>query len=389
MKEHGASLAPELDEIRARWRAFAEDNLGGDAAERDKMGGYDPAAWKVCAAEGLLGICMPARLGGAGLPVSHAVAAFEGLSYGCRDGGFVYAMVSQLFGVQMPLAAIANPVIDDYLRGAVTGDLIMAHGFTEESAGSDAFSMQTKAEASEGEWLLTGRKTFITNAPEAHAALVFARTGDGRSPFDLSAFFVDLSWAGVSKGREFEKMGLRTVRMGELVFDGVRVPNDHLVGGKGRGLWVVTESTGWERAVLLTAALGPMGRVLNEVIDWAKHRTQFERPIGSFQQVSAKVADMIVRHKLCRMVIYDMASRLDRDPTIRPWMQDVAIAKLFVSENYVQFMLDAMQIFGARGYLYDWPIQQDVRDSLSSTIYAGTSETLRNTIAKLAGLPVS
>jgi alkylation response protein AidB-like acyl-CoA dehydrogenase len=152
---------------------------------------------------------------------------------------------------------------------------------------------------------------------------------------------------------------------------------------------VLAESTGWERGLLLATALGPMARTIDECVLRAKTRKQFDRPIGAFQQISAKIANMIMRHRICRQVIYDMASRLGNGQSIHPHAQDAAIVKLFVSENYIQVQLDAVQIFGVRGILLEYPQQQDLRDSISSTIWAGTSETLRNTIAKFAGIPVN
>lgn len=345
--------------------------------------------WKAIAARGLLGICLPVEHGGEARPVIEAVAAFEGLSHGCLDSGVAYAATSQVFGIQMPLVLMASAELNQtYLPGIIAGDISVAHAFTEEGGGSDAFSMDTAATKDGDHWILTGTKTFVTNAPRADLALVFARTGEGRSPFALTAFLVDMTWAGASYGRVFDKIGLRTVGMGELCFDAVRVPRSHAVSRAGDGLRVLTESTGWERALLLTSALGPMRRVLDQVIDRARNREQFGRPIGSFQQVSAKVADMVWRYKVSRMLIYEIAARLENGLSTNPLMQDTAIVKLFVSENYQQFMLDAVQIFGVRGILYDWPIQQAFRDSIPSTIYAGTSESLRNTIAKLAGLAV-
>jgi alkylation response protein AidB-like acyl-CoA dehydrogenase len=182
-------------------------------------------------------------------------------------------------------------------------------------------------------------------------------------------------------------MGLRTVIMGELKFENVLVPKDHIIGVKGGGLRVLTESTLWERAILIAAALGPMARGLEACIERTKTRVQFDKPIGAFQQVAAKIANMTMRYKLSRQTIYDIASKIGNGSSLQPHAQDAAIAKLFVSDNFVNFEMDAMQIFGVRGYLLESFAQQDLRDSLSFNIWAGTSETLRNTIAKLAGLP--
>lgn len=381
---------PQLDELRDETKTWAEDTFPG-GLERDRVGHFfTPDMVKALGARGLLGICMPVRYGGEGRPVSHQVAAFEGLGWGCRDTGFVYAAISQVFGIQMTLALLAGDELNQrYLPPAINGEIQLIHCFTEEGGGSDAFGMQTTAVKNEhGAWVLNGTKTYITNGPQGDVAMVWARSGEGRSPFVLTAFMVDLRSPGVSFGREFEKIGLRTVPMGEIVLDDVVVPADHVVGRVGGGLAALTESTGWERALLLTAALGPMGRVLDEVVAWTREREAYGKQIGAHQQVSARVANMVMRHRMSRMAIYDMAARLGTGESIQPHLQDAAVTKLFVSENYTPFMMDAMQTFGVRGILYDWSVQQDLRDSLPSTIYVGTSETMRNTIAKLAGVPV-
>ncbi len=381
---------PELDQIRDEIKTWAHDTLPAGGLERDRRGdAYDPLAWKAVADRGLLGMCLPAEYGGRGAPVSHAVAAFEGLGQGCRDTGLVYAAISQVFGIQMTIALLGSAELRAaYLPPTIAGELTLVHGFTEETGGSDAMGMSTAARPDGDGWVLSGTKTFITNGPNADVAMVWAKTGEGRGPFALTCFLVDMRWPGAALGRTFEKIALRTVHMGELVFDEVAVPASHVLGRVGGGLRALTESTGWERAVLLTSALGPMGRVLDEVIEWCKTREAYGKPIGAHQQVSSKVADMIVRYNLSRMVIYDMAARLGYGESIQPWMQDAAVAKLFVSENYLPFMLDAMQTFGVRGVLHDFDIQQDLRDAIPSTIYVGTSESMRNIIAKLAGVPV-
>jgi alkylation response protein AidB-like acyl-CoA dehydrogenase len=381
---------PDLDRIRDETRAWAEEIFGVGGLERDRVGdSFDDMAWKAVAERGLLGICLPTEHGGQGRSVSEAVAAFEGFSHGCRDSGLVFAAISQVVGIQMSLALYASEELKQrYLAPAIAGDVSLVHGFTEDGGGSDAMGMVTTAERDGDDWILNGTKTYITNGPRGDVAIVWAKTAEGRSPFALTCFMVDMSWEGASMGRTFEKVALRTVHMGELVFDQVRVPADHVVGRPGGGLQTLTESTAWERAIVLTSALGPMARVLDDVIEWTKTRQAYGKPIGSFQQISSKVADMSLRHHMCRMAIYDLAARLGNGDSIHPWLRESAMTKLFVSENYTPFMLDAMQTFGVRGILYDHEIQQDLRDAIPSTIYVGTSESMRNTIAKLAGLPV-
>ena len=177
--------------------------------------------------------------------------------------------------------------------------------------------------------------------------------------------------------------------MGELHFDGVPVPIDHVVGAEGGGVGILAESTGWERALLPATLLGPMRRSIDGCTEWARKREQFGRPIGAFQQVSARIANMVMRHQICRQTVYDMAARLQQSTTVHPLTQQAAIVKLFVTENAIQVQLDALQVMGVRGYLEESPVQQDLKDSLAGTLWSGTSETLRNTIARFAGLPTT
>ncbi len=380
---------PEIDKIKEEYYQLAIDHFTGNFAERDKTGDFSLERWKKAAEIGLLKMMMPTDFGGNEVPVTHVVAAFEGFGEACRDGGFVYALGNQLCGIQLTISQFASREMQEaFLPELINGSRLGAYGFTEETSGSDAYSMETTAVEEGDNYRINGKKCYITNAPYADLAIVFAKTSPDRSPFSLTAFLVDMNAEGASHGREFEKIGLRTVRMGELVFDNVLVPKSNIIGRKGLGLRVLTESTGWERAVLISSALGPMNRGLKECIERVKTRNQFDKPIGSYQQISSKIANMVMRQRLSRQVIYDLASKLASGKSMHSCAQDAAIAKLFVSDNFIQFEMDAMQIFGVRGYLLESFINQDLRDSLSFNIWSGTSETLRNTIAKFEGLPI-
>jgi alkylation response protein AidB-like acyl-CoA dehydrogenase len=374
---------PVLEEIRERYRDLAARELVGDRVARDAAGKLDRRMWKHAAGLGLLGLCMPAELGGAGMSVSHTVAALEGIAEGCPDGGFVYGLISQTFGIQATILLAGVPQLAErYLPGAIAGDRTIAYAFTEPQGGSDAYLIETKAERADDGWLVKGRKVLVTNSPDADLALVFARTSAGRSPFALSAFLVDMETPGASRGQAFGKVGLRTVGLGELIFDDVAVPSDHLLGKVGWGLRLITESTNWERAFLLITALGQMRRVLDQIIDDARTGALD----GDFDANSGPVAGLIWRYKLCRMAIYDLAGRFAVGEPSNPHMQDAAITKHFVSRSYQEFMSTAMTLLGPASLTTDDEAQQHLRDSLASTIYSGTSETLEKTIAKLGGL---
>ena len=378
---------PELEEIRSKHISFAEKELvaGGSASN-----GLSHEQWRACAGFGVLGGCLEKKYGGSGLPLAHLVAAFEGLGYGCNQGGLIFGLCSQVLSLQMTLQVTASPQLKErYLPDMISGKLIGAHAITERGAGSDAFSIQTTARQKGECFRLDGSKAYVTAAPDADLALVFARTSEEPGPFCLTAFLVDLGWEGVSHGEVFNKSGLKGIEMGELNFDGVPVPMDHVVGAVGGGVGILAESTGWERALLPSTLLGPMQRSIDSCTKWAREREQFGRPIGAFQQVSAKIANMVMRHQICRQTVYDMAARLQQSTTMHPLTQQAAMVKLFVSESAIQVQLDALQTMAVRGYLEESTVQQDLKDSLAGTLWSGTSETLRNTIARFSGLPTT
>lgn len=379
---------PQIDEIRTKFRKFAESELSGDWRQRDADQEFSPERWQKCCDQGVLGMSMPKEYGGQALPFGHTMAALEGLCMGCRDSGFFFAMCSQISGIQLALNNCAGDELkSEYLPDLIQGRHKACLGFSEESAGSDIYSIETRAEKAEGGYVLRGSKSFTTNSLDSTCCLVFAKTADKRSPFDFTAFMVDLDQEGVSHGEPFDKATLRTCSMGRLEFDGVFVPESHIIGAVGGGLNVIKNSIGWERLLLMAVCIGPMSRVLEETVERTKSREQFGKPIGSYQQISGKIADMVVQQRLSRQVVYDLCGQLTNDGgAIGKYLEEAAITKLYVTESFIQFMLYATQIWGGRGVCYEWPIQQDMRDSLSSTIWAGTSETLRNTIAKLEGL---
>jgi len=379
---------PELDEIREEYFNRAQEILDGDAPARDKEGDFSFDRWKAAADLGVFSLPMPEPYGQA-KPLRHVIAAYEGITQGCRDGGLMFALFNQVVGVQMTLANLASDTLKEkYLPDLISGKSLACYAFTEESCGSDSFSMETTAVEDGDGYRLNGTKSYLTNAPFSNLAIVFAKTSPKRNPFGLTAFMVDLDWEGCSKGRTFEKMGLRTVHMGEFHMDNVYVPKDHIIGTKGGGLRVLTESTAMERALMTVTALGPMKRALDACLERTKTRKTYDKPIGAYQQISTRVANMIMRYKLCRQLQYDTVAKLESGINPTKIADDIAMNKLFITENFTQFEMDAMQIFGVRGYLLDNFIQQDLRDSLAGGIWAGTSETLRNTIAKIAGLPV-
>ncbi len=378
----------EIIDTRERYARFARETLDGDWRQRDEAGEFSRERWRQCCELGVAGLSMPKAYGGDEKPYGHTLAALEGLATGCRDTGFFFALSSQISGVQLALVACATEALkQQYLPVLMRGEKLACLGFTEESGGSDMYATRTRAEKVDGGFRLRGGKDFITNSLDSDCGLVFAKTAEDGTPFDFTAFMFDFDQAGVSHGEAVDKAVFRTCSMGRIRFDDVFMADDQVVGGVGGGLNVIKHSIGWERVILLATCLGPMARILEDTIAHAKQREQYGTRIGQFQQVSSRIANMIVRLNLCRMSVYDLCGQLGANHgKIGRLIQQVAITKLFVTETYIDFMRDATQIWGARGVCREWPVHQAMRDALGSTIWAGTSETLRNTIARMAGI---
>jgi alkylation response protein AidB-like acyl-CoA dehydrogenase len=255
---------------------------------------------------------------------------------------------------------------------------------TEPQTGSNAFAMGTRAVRDGAGFRLNGTKTFSSNGPIADVALVYAITDEQKGYHGgVTAFLVERETKGFSSGQKFEKLGLRTCPIGELVLDDAWVPESSVLGGVGGGSTVFTESMDWERACLGATHVGTMRRLLEESIQQARTRSQGGQPIGKFQAVSHRIADMKVRLEASRLLAYHAASRLGQ---ARDVAMDASIAKLFVSESLVQSALDSVQILGGYGFMSDYEAERVLRDSIGSRLYSGTSEVQRNIIARWLGL---
>lgn len=369
-------LASTVSEFRLLGEKYFQEGLL-DASFRTR--------WEKCADLGLLSF---SAAGGPGSDLSTMMAAYEGFGQGSTDFSALFALAAHLLSVQMTIENWGGDAVKDaYLGKMADGRLIAAHAVTEEVAGSDVFAMETTAVSKGSYYRLKGRKTYITAAGEADLALVFARTAQQAGPFSLSAFVVDLTEPGVTRGRQFKKLGLQEVDMGELVFDDVQLPVNHRIGTEGAGFGILSESTTWERALLPVTLLGAMRSSIEECVNWSRKRLQFGQPIADFQQVSSKIADMTSRYQVSRQLLYDIAAHLGAEGSGRRLAEKAAIVKLVASENAVLIQRDAVQIMGVRGYLADSLVARNLCDALGSTLWSGTSETLRNTIARLVGLP--
>ncbi len=378
------SLSAEQRELTEAAVDFARRELNRDLAQHEDAGEFPREAWLACAKFGVQGLPVPAGLGGAGSDIVTTALVMEALGYGCRDNGLLFSLNAQMWSVQLPLLMFGSAAQQRaYLPGMVSGDLIGAHGMTEPGSGSDALHMQTRAERCGEGYLLKGVKQYITNAPVADVLLVYAAVAGRPGLAGLSAFLVEAGTPGLVVSSSFAKMGLRTSPMGEITLDGCLVPAASRLGPEGAGMAIFSSSMEWERSCLFASVVGAMRRQLEACVAYARSREQFGQPIGKFQGVSGKLADMYVRLEAARSLIYRVAWLKQQG---RSAPAEAAAAKLFTSEAFVRSSQDAIQIHGAWGYLKDAGIERDLRDAVASTIYSGTSEIQRVVLAGMLGL---
>ncbi|MFF1832863.1 acyl-CoA dehydrogenase family protein [Streptomyces sp. NPDC058231] len=378
-------LTVEQRALRKEVIAFAQQELGRDAAADDREGRFPREDWRRCAEFGVLGWPVPEEYGGRGFDPLTTIVALEALGYGCRDNGLVFAVNNHLWGCAIYLLLHGTEEQKQrYLRPLSAGTLIGAHALSEPEAGSDVLSMTTTAERDGDGYRLHGTKCFISNGPVADVFVVLARTGDGaRAQDQLSAFVVTSDMPGVVKARELPKMGLRTTPMGIVEFDGTPVPAANLLGREGAGYPVFTSTIEWERSFMFAPQVGAMERILETSVQQANSREQFGRTIGTFQAVSHPIADMKIRLELARTLLYRIGW-LKREGRLA--LLEATMAKIFISESLVQTAMGAVEVHGARGYLTDDGIERELRDALGGPIYAGTNAVQRGILAELLGV---
>ena len=365
---------------------FAREQLADDLdlPGRDERREFWREGWGRCARFGIQGLPIPEAYGGKGQGLPVTIAAMEGLGYACPDNGLIFALNASLWTVSIPILLHGTEAQRRrYLPGLCDGSIVGANGASEPEAGSDIFAMQTRAERSEAGWTLNGRKTWVTSGPVADLFVCYASTTPGRGVMGISAFIFPRETPGFRVVREIPKLGVRTVPMGELAFEDCRVPADALLGREGRGAEVFNASMEWERGSILAGALGTMRRQLERCVEHARARKQFGKPIGKFQAVANRIVEMKLRLETCRPLVYKIGwlKAQGKDATM-----ESALAKLHVSDCFVKNSLDAVQIFGAAGFVSETGIERDLRDSVGSLIYSGTNDIQRNIIARELGL---
>jgi alkylation response protein AidB-like acyl-CoA dehydrogenase len=377
-------LTERQQELQEGAITFAGSAFGAGMIERDREEQFDRDGWRRCAEFGLLGMPVPQEYEGLGLGLSELLAVMEGLGYGMRDQGLLFSINAHLWTNTLPILTYGTDLQRrQYLPGLCNGDMVGANAASEPGAGSDVFSMRTRAEKRAGGYVLNGQKTFVTNATVADLFVAYATIDPALGAMGVTAFIVERGTPGVTLGRKLHKMGLRTSPMAEVVFEDCFIPESCRLGREGRGVEVFESSMEWERGCILASSLGLMRRQLETCLAHARTRKQFGQPIGKFQSVANRLVDMKVRLDTCRPLVYRIGWLKDRK---KKAALEAAMAKLYVSDCFVKSSLDAVQIFGGYGYMTEQEVERDVRDAVGSSLYSGTSEIQRNIIARCMGL---
>jgi alkylation response protein AidB-like acyl-CoA dehydrogenase len=373
------SLTDDHKDLRKGILSFCQSELSEGAEERDRAGTFSRDLWDKCGEMGLQGLPVPAEQGGLGLDGLSCAVALEALGLGCPDGGLLMSISAHLLANVVPIWKHGSKAQHErHLADLCSGRSICAVGMTESNAGSDPYSMSTKAVPDGDGWVITGRKTLISNSSVADLALIYARTEEGKGYHGgITAFL--LEHPQFERGQAFETMGLRTCPIGELVLDDVRVGPEAVVGSVGAGGPMFFESMNWERTLLVACHVGVMERLLNKAIRYARTRKSGGVAIGKHQAVSHRIADMKVKLEAARLLTYKAASKLGRSHDVA---LDAAIAKLFVSESLVSCALDTIRTLGGYGYTAEYEVERAMRDAVGGILYSGTSDIQRVLIAR-------
>jgi isovaleryl-CoA dehydrogenase len=371
-------LGETADQLRDTVRSFASDRIAPLAAEIDRTNTFPRQLWPEMGALGLHGITVEEQWGGSGLGYLEHCVAMEEVSRASASVGLSYGAHSNLCVNQIRRNG-TDAQKAKYLPKLLSGEHVGALAMSEPGAGSDVVSMQTRADKKGDRYVLNGNKMWITNGPVAETLVVYAKTDPAAGPRGITAFLVEKGMKGFTTNTKLDKLGMRGSDTCELVFQDCEVPAENVLASVGKGVNVLMSGLDYERAVLAAGSLGIMQACLDVVLPYVHERKQFGQPIGTFQLVQGKLADMYVTMNACKAYVYAVAKACDRGETTR---EDAAGAILIAAEKATQMALDAIQLLGGNGYTNDYPVGRLLRDAKLYEIGAGTSEIRRMLIGR-------
>ena len=371
-------LGEELDMLRDSVAGFAAREIAPRAAEIDDTNTFPHDLWRKLGDMGLLGITVEDTYGGAGMGYLAHMIAMEEISRASASVGLSYGAHSNLCVNQIRLNGTEEQR-QKYLPKLVSGEHVGALAMSEPGAGSDVVSMKLRAERQGDHFVLNGNKMWITNGPEADTLVVYAKTDPSAGSKGITAFLIERDMPGFSTAQKLDKLGMRGSNTCELVFEDCKVPAENILGKEGGGARVLMSGLDYERAVLAAGPLGIMQACLDVVVPYVHERKQFGEPIGTFQLMQGKIADMYTTMNACRAYVYAVGGACDRGETTR---KDAAGAILYAAEKATQVALEAIQALGGNGYINEYPTGRLLRDAKLYEIGAGTSEVRRMLIGR-------
>ena len=371
-------LGETAEMLRDTVRAFTSDEIAPRAAAIDESNQFPRDLWPKMGAVGLHGITVEEEFGGSGLGYVEHVIAMEEVSRGSGSVGLSYGAHSNLCVNQIRLNG-SQEQKQRYLPKLVSGEHVGALAMSEPGAGSDVVSMKLRADKKGSRFILNGNKMWITNGPEAETLVVYAKTDAEAGPRGITAFLIEKGFAGFSTAQKLDKLGMRGSDTCELVFQDCEVPEENVLGKLDQGVKVLMSGLDYERAVLAGGALGIMQAAMDVVIPYVHERRQFGEPIGSFQLMQGKLADMYTTMNACKAYVYAVAKACDQGRSTR---KDAAGAILFASEKATWMALEAIQALGGNGYINEYPTGRLLRDAKLYEIGGGTSEVRRMLIGR-------
>jgi isovaleryl-CoA dehydrogenase len=371
-------LGETIDMLREQTRNLVDAELAPRAAQIDRENQFPQEMWRRFGDMGLLGITVPEEYGGSGLGYLAHVVAMEEISRGSASVGLSYGAHSNLCVSQINRNGTPEQKAK-YLPKLISGEHIGALAMSEPNAGSDVVSMKLRADRRGDHFVLNGSKMWITNGPDAHVYVIYAKTEPELGPHGITAFIVERDWAGFSRSSKLDKLGMRGSNTCELVFNNVEVPVENILGQYNGGVKVLMSGLDYERVVLSGGPTGIMQSCMDVVVPYIHDRQQFGQSIGEFQLIQGKVADMYTQLNASRAYLYAVAQACDRGETTR---KDAAGVILYTAERATQMALDAIQILGGNGYINDYPTGRLLRDAKLYEIGAGTSEIRRMLIGR-------
>jgi isovaleryl-CoA dehydrogenase len=372
------ALGEDIEALRETVRRFASERIAPRAADIDRDNSFPAPLWRDLGDVGLLGITADEAYGGSGLGYLAHCVAMEEVSRASASVGLSYGAHSNLCVNQINRNG-SDAQKARYLPKLISGEHVGALAMSEPGAGSDVVSMKLRADWHGDRYVLNGNKMWITNGPDADVLVVYAKTDPEAGARGITAFLIEKTFAGFSTGQKLDKLGMRGSNTCELIFTDCEVPEENVLGAVGGGARILMSGLDYERVVLSAGPLGIMAACLDEALPYLHERKQFGQPIGEFQLMQGKIADMYVTLNAARAYVYAVASACDRGETAR---KDAAGCILYAAERATALALETIQVLGGNGYTNDYPAGRLLRDAKLYEIGAGTSEIRRMLIGR-------